>query len=164
MILTIADWKLDIDLEATMEYSASEAREHCTCAYCRNFYASVDGTYPQLRPFLAQFGLDIEAPDELMPFDDGTNIIYDAVYTVCGTIVQQGSEMIILDIPVHFENGAMVNTEIPEPCVSVSIGLFSIPWVLDEPLKEVVSPANEPSFLKKMWSKLLGRAGDTPKS
>ncbi len=164
MILEIADWKLDIDLEATMEYSGSEAKEHCTCAYCRNFYATVDDTYPQLRPFLAQFGLDMEAPEELMPFDDGANVIYDAVYTVYGTIVQQGSEMKISDIPVRFENGAMVNTEIPEPCVSVSIGLFSLPWVLNEPLKEVVSPANAPSFLKRMWNKLLGWAGDTPKS
>ncbi len=164
MILEIADWVLDIDLEATMEYSAQEAKEHCTCGYCRNFYAAVDDTYPQLRPFFAQFGLNIEAPEELMPFDDGTDVIYDAVYMVCGTIEQQGSEVKISDIPVRFESGAFVNTEIPEPCVSVSIGMFSLPWVLDEPLKEVVSPANEPGFLKEMWRRLLGRAGDTPKS
>ena len=37
MILKIDDWEFDIDLERTMAYSAAEAADHCTCAYCRNF-------------------------------------------------------------------------------------------------------------------------------
>ncbi len=161
MILTIADWKFDIDMEATMEYAASEAREHCTCAYCRNFYATVDDAYPQLRPFLAQFGLNMEAPDELMPFDDGTDCIYQAVYAVNGNILQQGQDLKIQEIPVHFESGCAVNTNCPTPHFTVDVGLFSLPWVLEEPLKEVVSPANFPGFLKKMWNKLLGKADKT---
>lgn len=40
MILEIDGWKFDIDFERTMEYSAAEAKEHCNCAYCHNFYAA----------------------------------------------------------------------------------------------------------------------------
>ncbi len=164
MILTIADWKLDIDLEATMEYSASEAREHCTCAYCRNFYASVDAVYPELRPFLAQFGLDIVAPDELMPFDAHT---YGAYYGVSGRILKRGSMPLLAgDHRIEPESAAQakVNTWLAEPYFFLYVSTMCLPWVLEEQIEEVVSPANEPSFLKKMWSKLLGRAGDTPKS
>ncbi len=157
-ILEIADWKFDIDLEATMEYSAKEAQAHCTCAYCRNFYASVDAAYPQLRPFLTQFGLDIEAPEELMPFDDG---VYDATYAVCGKILQQGSPLCVDGIPVSVQRDSDANIGCPSPYFVLSVGLFQLPWVLEEPVEEVVSTANEPSFLQRMLRKLLGRAGDT---
>ena len=59
MIIKIDAWKFDVDLNATMAYSAQEAMDHCTCGYCRNFYASVDIVYPNLRPFLAEFGVHI---------------------------------------------------------------------------------------------------------
>ncbi len=160
MILSLGDWKFDIDLDATMEYSANEAREHCTCAYCRNFYAAVDDTYPGLRPFLAQFGLDAEAPEELMPFDDG---VYDVTYAVCGKILQQGRPLYIDGIPVYPQMDSDVNIGCPGPYFVLSVGLFQLPWVLDEPFEEVVSTANEPGFLKRMLRKLLGRAGDTQK-
>ncbi len=160
MILTLGDWKFDIHMEATMAYSAEEAENHCDCSYCRNFYAAVDTAYPKLRPFLAQFGLDIEAPDELMPFDEG---IYEASYAVSGKILQQGSRLEIAGIPVDIGLDDHINTDCPKPYFTIGIGLFQLPWVLDEPAEEIMSPANEPSFLKKMWNKLLGRAADTSK-
>ncbi len=155
MLLSVGDWKFDIDMEATMAYSAAEAREHCTCAYCRNFYAAVDTAYPQLRPFLAQFGLNIEAPEELMPFDDG---IYNASYAVRGRILQKGGELSVSGIPLSFWSE---NCMPGEMYFTVDIGFFQLPWVLDEPAEEVKSPANLPDFLKRMWNKLLGRAEDT---
>ena len=45
-----------------------------------------------------------------------------------------------------------------EPHFVLSLEELEIFWVLDEPLKDVVSPANEPPFLKKMWQRLLGKA------
>ena len=51
MVLKIDDWVFDVDITATMEYSTREAAAHCDCAYCRNFYAAVDDTYPQIRRF-----------------------------------------------------------------------------------------------------------------
>ncbi len=155
MILECNGWRFEIDLEATMEYSVNEAKEHCTCAYCRNFYASIDTVYPRLRPFLAQFGLDAEAPEELMPFDNG---IFQATYAVKGKLLQSGAVSMESDgIPITAEQSD------PEWFV-LDTGFFQLPWVLDEPFEDVVSPANEPGFLKKMWNKLLGRAVDTPKS
>ncbi len=161
MILQIGDWKFDIDMERTMEYSASEAREHCDCAYCRNFYAAVDHSIPKLRPFLAQFGIDIEAPDELMPFT-ATNVM--VLYAVSGTILQYGKSP-ILDCGVRIDPEphavSMINTECPGPIFVLSVGSFDLPWVLDEPLveEEILSPANEPSFLRKMWNRLLKKRG-----
>lgn len=160
MILEIQDWKFDIDMISTMEYSAAEAKEHCDCAYCRNFYAAVDNIYPNLRPFLAQFGLNIEAPDELMPYDVENEMWYDGIYLVCGKILTLGSSELICDgvqicLTQHHE--LHINSGCPEPRFFLDIGMLILPWVLDEPMKDVVSPANSPSFFKKMWNRLLNR-------
>ena len=167
MILQLGDWQFDIDMERTMEYSAAEASEHCDCAYCRNFYAAIDENYPQLRPFLAQFGLDLEAPDELMPFDLDGRMYYDGAYMVCGRILQTSvSPMEVSDIPILAtsaddpNNPIHINHNCPEPYFALNIGAITLPWVLDEPMKDVVSPANFPDFLKKMWDKLLRKVGN----
>lgn len=153
MILQIDDWTFDIDMARTMEYSAAEAAEHCDCAYCRNFYAAVDGKYPELRPFLAQFGIDIEAPEEMCPFA-GESILYDPVYRVYGRILRPGSYEMQAG-PVNLVARA---SEGQQDCFLLDCYEVFLPWSLDEPFEEVISPANEPSFLKKMWDRLLGRA------
>ena len=158
MILQIDDWKFEIDLTATMEYSAAEAADHCICAYCRNFYASVDGTYPDLRPFLARFGINIEAPDELIPYFPPTEC--EAYFAVCGRIVEQGSGPIVINGLTVFPQQpqeAMVNTGMTHPYFFLLAGLMRLPWVLDEPMEEVESPANQPFFTRRVWNKLLGR-------
>ena len=162
MILEIKDWVFDIDITTTMEYSAKEALEHCTCAYCRNFYAAVDGKYPELRPFLAQFGLNLEAPDELIPY---TSTDYQAYYAVAGRILQAGNDFardVGLDVGVKTAGAAEevnINTWIREPYFFICTDFLELPWVLDEPEDDVESPANEPSFLKKIWNRLLGKSG-----
>ena len=163
MILQLEDWKFDIDIARTMKYSAAEAAEHCDCAYCRNFYAAVDQCYPDFRPFMAQFGLDVEAPDELMPFDFEGEMYYDGTYMVCGRILQAGQaplELSGIRIRATVDDGTgkmiQVNHSCPEPCFALDISSIVLPWVLNEPISETVSPANVPSFLKKMWDKLLG--------
>lgn len=154
MILQIGDWKFDIDMTRTFEYSAKEAAEHCDCAYCRNFYAAVDGEYPSLRPFLAQFGLNIEAPEEQMPYDLDGKMYYDSTFLVFGEILQAGEKEILEgDVsirPVFWDDSRF----------ALDIGTVVLPWVLEEPLEDTVSPANLPSFLQKMWQKLLDRMPD----
>ena len=158
MVLQIDDWIFDVDIKSTMEYSATEAAHHCVCAYCRNFYTAVDDTYPKLRPFLAQFGVEIEAPDELMPFDMADGMCYDSTYTVSGKIVTIGSKSIDLEgISISPEIDSEINHGMASPCFYLTVNDLVLPWVLDEPMEEVVSPANQPSFLKKMWNKLLKR-------
>ena len=153
MILQIDDWQFDIDMERTMEYSAAEAAEHCDCAYCRNFYASVDDGYPELRPFLAQFGIDMEAPEEMCPFAE-ESILYDPTYKVYGKILRFGS----LEMSCGPVNLVARASEDAEGCFLLDCYEVFLPWILEEPFAEVVSTANEPSFLKKMWDRLLGRA------
>ena len=158
MILEIDGWKFEIDMTTTMEYSAAEAADHCTCAYCRNFYAAIDDNYPELRPFLAQFGLDIEAPEELMPYDAAPVMVYDGVYAVCGKILTEGKGGIrVGEAYVFPEIEAPINRPAISPCFSLSVDGLELPWVLEEPMEDVVSPANQPSFLKRMWDKLLRR-------
>lgn len=165
MILQIDDWKFDIDMERTMEYSADEAAEHCDCAYCRIFYAAVDRTYPELRPFLAQFGLDIEAPGEMdTDIYRCDSIDYELGYIVFGKILRCGDTELFAGTlhasVVYPKRGTYLWEIMPKDaeCFELSIPFFRLPWVLDEPMEDVVSPANEPSFLKKMWYRLLGKA------
>ena len=170
MIVKIDDWIFDVDMTATMEYSAKEAAEHCDCAYCRNFYATVDTVCSELRPFLAQFGVDIEAPDELMPYVGVNEIICDGFYAVSGRILQVGKKPLeaagieihpleAADIEIHPEqhNALHINTSCPQPYFFLNFEKLTLPWVLDEPMEDVISPANLPSFLKRMWDRLLRR-------
>lgn len=158
MILQIDDWKFDIDMTATMEYSANEAESHCDCAYCRNFYAALDGEYPNFRKFLADFGLDAEAPGELMPFDEESGMLYLGEYVVSGRILQIGNQSLCVDgVYITPEYDSEINHTMLKPCFYLTLEGLHLPWVLDEPMKDVLSPANLPSFLKRMWKKLMSR-------
>lgn len=159
MILKIDDWEFDVDMERTMAYSAAEAAEHCDCAYCRNFYAAVDDTVPALRPLLAQFGLNIEALYVLYPYDVESWMWYTGEYVVFGRILQFGKERIRAQnaCSPYIWPMNIAKYSFDSPYFVLCLEELGIPWVLDEPMTDVVSPANEPSFLKKMWDNLLGR-------
>ena len=158
MLVRVGDWCFRVDMEETMEYSAAEAAEHCDCAYCRNFYASVDKVYPEFRPFLANFGIDIEAPEILMPF---TPTCYLAVYCVKGAILSAGKEPLsVCGINVEAEPGD--EDGVWQECFTLRVGEFSLPWVLNEPAEDVISPANLPSFLDEMRRQLIHQDPDTP--
>lgn len=161
MRLRLGDWIFEIDMAATMEYSGKEAAGHCDCAYCRNFYAAIDRGYPTFRSALSTFGVDAEAPEELMPYDVDGAMIYDGVWAVCGKVIREGEGPMVLDgITIHPDatNHRNVNCWCPEPCFLLDISGLTLPWVVDEPLGEVVSPANTPSFLSKMWDKLFEKS------
>lgn len=156
MILKIDDWQFDIDMERTMAYSAAEAAEHCDCAYCRNFYAVVDRDCPELRPFLAQFGLDVEAPEELECFDAQGWVRYVGSYAVFGRIQRFGKRPFVVGSG-EILPALNADFDLGEPSFILTLDGLEILWSLDEPFEEVVSPANEPSFIQKMWNRLLGK-------
>lgn len=151
MILTIDDWKFQIYSVATRKYYARELAEHCTCATCRNFYTAVDQTYPELRGFLRKFGVEVEAPDEMMAY---TPTLCANYYAVCGTILERGQGSIqvgdTLVTPMTQEE-AMANTWLSEPLFFLSVDTMRLPWVLKEP------PAEGPSGEKDTVSRILGR-------
>ena len=160
MLINLADWLLDIDVDLTMTISAAQAKEHCTCGYCRNYYIGLDRSYPSVRPFLAKFGLVAEAPDELCPFEP---TIFEASYIVQGNIVRKGVQQLRIDevpLTIRTSDEADIYTEHPKPYFVLQIGLLELPWVLSEPMSEVISPANEEEFLDRMHKKLLQRTSD----
>lgn len=150
MIVKIDEWVFDVDMTATMEYSAAEAAEHCTCAYCRNYYAAVDQYYPELRSFLARFGLDIEAPDRMSPLDYSIeDIAYDPMFYVFGKIIQPG----IYEMSAGLANIVAMpidDTLDGKACFQLDVYEVRLPWVLDEPFEGGVPAVPE----KKGW---LGR-------
>ena len=157
MIITIGDWCFDVDVSINMEISAIQADDHCTCGYCRNYYKTVDDVYPSLRPFLARFGIDIEGPDELSPFEP---TIYEASYIINGQILSCSNQNIFVDgIPVSVVRScdADMDTERTEPYFVLVIGLMELPWRLDEAQDQVISPANDASYIERMQNKLLKR-------
>ena len=157
MVVHLADWEMDVNVSLTMEISAEQARDHCQCGYCRNFYQTIDRTCPNLRSFMAGFGVDIEAPDGLCPFEP---TIYEATYIIQGQILRKGTVPLYVDtIPmtIKTEEGSDLETEHPSPYFTVTFGLIELPWVLDESMDDVISPANDPEYMQRMQRKLLER-------
>lgn len=158
MILKLDDWVFNIQMVRTMEYSRNEADDHCTCGYCRNYYAAMDSHLPGLRQLLAQFGVDAEAPDTLYPYDlPGDRMLYEGEYLVFGRIVHAGSNPLqgcaeagYLLQPISASSHDPLN-----PCFLLSLEAAQLPWLLDEPLAEVISAANDADFLQEMTDRLL---------
>lgn len=148
MILKINDWEFDIDLERTREHSSFASQDHCTCAYCENYYRTVIRSYPGLRIFLKQFGLEIDGPVEMYPFEP---TLYLAGYRVTGRILRFGTE------PMLAEGIPIVAEPREEGFFILEAGEMMLPWVMPEDPDEVVSPANEPEFLEKMYLKMWDR-------
>lgn len=152
MILELDDWLFEVDITATMIDSADKAHDHCTCGYCRNFYEALDGTYPNLRAFLAQFGIDAEGVSELLPF---APTVYLVGYDVKGSILSRGKHPVMVD-------GAAVEPEVKNgACFRLTVGELTLPWILDEDMDEVVSPANDPECLARMNEIWLARHGES---
>lgn len=164
MLLNFGDWQFDVDMTATMAYSAQEAAEQCDCAFCRNYYAALS---TDLRETLASFGIDAQAPDELMPYDFQGVMQYDGYYAVSGRILRFGK------LPISTGDASIlpcvgddlhIHTGCREPYFFLNVSV-TLPWVLEEPMEEVISPANTPSFLKRMTERLLRKLrGDSIKA
>ncbi len=146
MRISLADWLFEVNVEQTMAYTAKCSTDHCMCAYCRNFYEAVDGAHPALRPFLSRFGVTLDGPSELMPFEP---TLLMAAYRVTGQITRVGLDrMHVNGVPVRPEAGE-------GGTFLLWVGEMEVPWLQEEPEEEVVSPANEPEFMARMLDKWL---------
>ena len=152
MVLQIDDWVFRVDLERTKEHSSFVSGEHCTCSYCENFYRTAGVVCPALKEFLVQFGILIDGPSEMYPIEP---TLYLAGYRVFGEIMTYGIGPMMVDgVPVTAE-------PVDEAHFMLEVGEMPLPWVLPEDPEEVISPANEPEFLEKMYRKLLLRNGSS---
>lgn len=160
MILQVADWIFEVDIDATMSYSAGIWEDHCACGYCRNFYETLNGAYPQLALFLNQFGMNSLTPEELSPIEP---TLYMASYCISGTVIKNGIYPIDLDgvvLSVALEADPLYEPCFGKPFFVLNTGLLELPWVLDEDMDEVISPANEPEYLQRMMNRLLESADE----
>ena len=93
MILKLADWRFRVNVEATAERTRKYSYEHCQCSYCKNFYDAIDVAYPELRSVMESFGINLEGPSELMPFEPTLML---ACYRVDGEILQWGKSQLFV--------------------------------------------------------------------
>lgn len=149
--ITLADWKFSVDAEGTTAHSMKCSLDHCLCAYCRNYYETVDSAHPTLRPFLERFGLCIEGPSEVMPLEPDYVM---TGYRILGKILQKGHTRLHVDnVPVHFE-------EADDISFFLWAGAMELPWIQKESMEDVISPANQPEFLERMARKWLELNGE----
>ena len=158
MILEVADWIFDVNIPATMEYSAHVGKDQCTCGYCRNFVSTLNDAYPQLKVFLEQFGMNSLTPEEMSPIEPTLCMVS---YCISGTVVKRGIYPIDLGgvvLSVPMEADPLYEPTCGKPFFVFNTGLLDLPWVLDEDMDEVISPANEPEYMQRMMNRLLENA------
>lgn len=153
MILEYLDWRFEVDIEATRKKTQDNATDHCMCAYCRNFYETVDMAHPGLKEVLDEFGVCLMGPSELLPFEP-TLVL--ACYRVQGRILSWGNATLLGgDVLLQPEAA-------DEHSFYLWAGEMDLPWVQEEAPEEVVSPSNLPEFLERMqevWQLRHGDAG-----
>ena len=117
-----------------------------------------DKVYPRLKPFLDRFGAHPDAPVDFLPVEPTLCVVS---YAVSGKILQAGTAPIDLDgLILYVEGQDVLDYELkcPKPYFVFTTEYLQLPWVLSEDQNEVLSPANEPEALDRMWRKLLERA------
>lgn len=153
MTIRLADWEFELDEAATLEYTRKCSLDHCTCAYCENFYENVDRCHPNLRPVLDRFGIYLNGPCEVMPFEP---TLVAAAYRITGKIRNRGEAYLhIDDVPLRPEYA-------DNDTFLLWIGPLELSWTQSEDMFEVVSPANQPEFMERMMERLLLWAEETP--
>lgn len=146
MVITLGDWQFRVDVDATEDYTTQCSLDHCTCSYCQNFYENIDRASPDLRPVLSKFGIYLNGPCEVMPFEP---TLVAACYRVNGQIENRGASYLhVEDVPLRPE-------EADENTFFLWIGPVELPWTQEEDMDEVISPANQPEFMDRMMLRWL---------
>ena len=163
MTISVADWIFDVDIASTMSYSAKVWENHCTCGYCRNFYETMNTEYPMTKAFLKKFGMNSLTPEEMSPIEPTLCILS---YCICGTVVKRGiypidSGDVVFSVTMDVLN-PLYEPLFGKPFFVLTTGLLELPWVLDEDMDEVISPANEPEYMQRMMNRLLENADFDP--
>ena len=141
MIVIAADWRFRVDADRNREKTLQYSQDHCTCPYCMNYYDTVQTQYPGILAFLQDFGILVEGPVEVMPFEP---TLFLACYRVQGQILQWGRTSLYVD------GISIVPEAVDEETFHLWIGEMKLPWVQTVPAGEVVSPANLPEFMERM--------------
>lgn len=151
MVIRLSDWKFLVDVEETVQYTHNCSLDHCTCPYCQNFYENMDRAEPSLRPVLSKFGIFLNGPCEVMPFEP---TLVAACYRVTGQILSRGESSL------HINGVQLRPEEADDTTFFLWIGPIELPWTQEEDMDEVISPANQPEFMDRMMARWLQWAGE----
>lgn len=151
MIISLADWQFRVDVDATMDYTHKCSLDHCNCPYCQNYYENIDRADASLRPVLSKFGIYLNGPCEVMPFEP---TLVAACYRVTGQILVRGESSL------HINGVALRPEEADDATFFLWVGPLELPWTQEEDMEDVISPANQPEFMDRMMLKLLQWAGE----
>lgn len=156
MTIQLADWQFQVHVEQTMDYTHRCSLDHCTCPYCQNFYENIQSEYPSLGPVLSRFGIFLNGPCEVMPFEP---TLVAAAYRITGRILHRGESWLHADgVDLRPEAG-------DEGTFLLWVGPVELPWTQGEDMDEVISPANQPEFMDRMMAQALRWAEtDTPEN
>ena len=158
------EWKFSVDVEKTKGYYNTHSL--CDCVCCRNYYKQIATELPKLKEFLADFGIDISKPDEIMSIENDGYIDYINVdYTVCGNIINSSEyEIDIYDnlfLNVIVTEGFASPNEQKGEYFTLSVTNIRLPWVLDEPfptpVKLKAKNKEEKIFIKFIKKKILNK-------
>lgn len=157
-------YKFLVDIEKTKEYYKTHTL--CDCSACRNFYLQINDILPSVSMWLKNFGVDITRPDETswIQNDDDT-ISYDACYTVCGKILENGKNEFDFNDNV-FTSAVVTNPDdvlgyFPNEQQGDYFGIIfyniNLPWNLNESLPEDKAPGQIKQRLQSMIDKAKAR-------
>ena len=150
MKITEADWEFEVDVASTFQRTTQNTLDHCTCAYCQNYYDAAPLAYPELPEFLGKFGVEFHGPSEVMPF---LPTLVLTCYRVQGSILRYGTQ------PIYAGEVLITPEHADEHSFFLWAGEMGLPWLQQEDPDEVISPANLPEFMDRMEQIWLLRHG-----
>lgn len=141
MLIEKDNYKFSVDIEKTKEYYNTHSL--CDCVCCRNYYKQIEKELPKLKEFLADFGVDISKPDEIMSVENEGFIDYLNVdYTVCGNVINMSEyEIDIYDnlfLNVVVTEGFASPNEQTGEYFTLSVTNIRLPWVLEVPIPTTI--------------------------
>lgn len=150
----------DVDIEKTKEYYASKTL--CDCDECKNYYRQAENTFPKLKNFLSDFGIDIACPEEICStYKKGRVDYYVVAYTAVGECVKCGEYEfdiedggLFLNLVVN-KNPVYPNEQEDRQCFEIVVYNISLPWVLETPHEEEFSKGKFWSKIKSLFCKSL---------
>lgn len=169
MIIKNDNYVLDVDTKATAAYY--KINSVCDCAECRNFRLQAKQKFPLLTQILAEFGVDISRPDEIISYDMYNAVCYDLVaYTVAGNILQEDAYVFHVTesdvlLKVVIDNSYVPNEQQTEAYFTVTVSGFQLDWRLNVPHSVHRSHLVQSCrlFIRKLKKLFVGqKVSDTP--
>ena len=157
-IIKKEDYVFDVDVEKTKEYYSSKTL--CDCDECRNFYRQAENTFPKIKDFLLDFGIDIVRPEESCSTYDKGKVSYHAVsYTAIGECIQCGQYEfdiedggLFLNLVIN-KNPVFPHEQEDRQCFEIVVYNIELPWVLETPHEDELPKTSLWTRIRNLFKK-----------